>query len=83
MRTLREDGMIAATAAVRVGCVEGGDACLPGGIHDREGVLAALTLAEESRRRADAPEVAATEDDSRDAHARLAQVGSLHVHDAT
>ena len=46
-------------------------------------VLGALAAAEKRGRRADAPEVAAAENDARDAESRFAQVGSLHVHDAT
>ena len=59
------DVRLAAAAAVRVGGVEPGDAGLPGGVHQLERLLERLALAEEGGRRADAAEVAATEDDAR------------------
>src|SRR2546422_9065554 len=60
------------------------DSRLPGGVHDRERFLAALTTPPEERGRGpDAAEVPAAEDNSGNAYARIAKVGSLHVHDAT
>ena len=58
------DERLAAAAAVRVGRVERRDARLPGGVHDRERLLARLAAAEERGRAADAAEVAAAEDDA-------------------
>jgi hypothetical protein len=60
------DVRLATAAAVGVGGVERGDAGLPRRVHQRERLGAALTLPEECGRRADAAEVAAAEDETRD-----------------
>src|SRR5207302_8954404 len=56
------DPGLAAPAAVRVRGVERADACRPRGVHDRERVLAGVALAEQVGGRADAADVAASED---------------------
>src|SRR5581483_4468737 len=56
------DPLLAPPAAVGVRRVEPAEAELPGGVHDRERLLAALPLPEEGGRRADPAEVAAAED---------------------
>ena len=61
------DRRLAAAAAVRVRRVEPADAVVPGRVHDREGLVLRLALAEELGRRADPAEVAAAEDDPRHA----------------
>src|SRR5205823_802940 len=60
------DPRLAAAAAVGVRGVEGRDAELPGGVHDRERLLPRLALAEEGGRGADPAEVPAAEDEARD-----------------
>ena len=67
------DERLAAAAAVGVRGVEGGDAQLPGGVHDAERLVALRALAEERRRGADAAEVAAAEDQPRDRNAASAE----------
>src|SRR5207244_10641449 len=76
------DHRLAATAAVRIGCVEHRDAERPRGVHDPERLLLALALAEELRRRADAAEVAAAEDDARDLDFGPAEATTLHWRDS-
>ena len=63
----RPDRRFAAPAAVRVRRVEPADAGVPGGVHDREGLLLRLSAPEQLRGRADPAEVAAPEDDPRHA----------------
>src|SRR5262249_59728829 len=77
------DVPLAPAAAVGVCGVEGRDAHVTCGIHELERLLARIPLTEERGRGPDAAEVATAEDDARHADARLPQVGSLHVHDAT
>src|SRR5579859_725091 len=69
------DVRLAPAAAVRVGGVEARDPRLPGRVHQGEGLVLVQPLAEERGSRADAAEVAASEDQPR--------VGSLHERDAT
>src|SRR2546423_379217 len=68
-RPRREDSFRVAgpapPAAVGVRRVEPVDAVGPGRVHDREGLLLGLAVAEQLGRRADPPEVAAAEDDPR------------------
>src|SRR5439155_16956121 len=76
------DHRLAATAAVRIGRVEHRDAERPRGVHDPERLLLALAPAEELRRRADAAEVAAAEDDARDLDFGPAEATTLHWRDS-
>ncbi|OLE01771.1 MAG: hypothetical protein AUG91_00315 [Actinobacteria bacterium 13_1_20CM_4_69_9] len=57
------DPLLASSAAVRVGGVERADAERPRGVHQLQRLLLALALAEERRRGADTPEVAAAENE--------------------
>ena len=72
------DPGLAAPAAVRVRGVERADACRPRGVHDRERVLAGVALAEQVGCRADAAEVAASEDHARDVDPGRAELPRLH-----
>ena len=72
------DPRLAASAAVRVGGVERRDPEIPGRVHDPRRLLARDALPEERRRRADAAEVAAAEDDPRDRDAAPPELAPLH-----
>src|SRR5437588_5749215 len=69
---------LAPPAAVGVRGVEGRDPEVPRGVHEREGLVARLAVAEELRRRADPAEVPAAEDDPRDLEAAPAERTPLH-----
>src|SRR5205085_11020726 len=72
------DVALAAPAAVCVRRVEGRNAELPRGVHQRERLLPRLALAEERRRRANPAEVPAAEDQPRDLEAAPAEWSPLH-----
>ena len=74
---------LAAPPAVRVGGVVRRDPGLPGGIEQLVRLALRLTGAEERRRRADAAEVAAAEDDAGHVDAAAAERSVLHWRDAT
>src|SRR5438105_9588713 len=69
---------LAPPAAVGVRGVEGRDPELPSSVHEREGLVARLAVAEELRRRADPAEVPAAEDDPRDLEAAPAERTPIH-----
>src|SRR5581483_368286 len=73
------DPGLAAAAAVGVRRVEGRDPGLPGGVHQRERLLAGLALPEEGGRRADSAEVAAAEDQARHADAAATELARFHA----
>ena len=72
------DPALAATAAVGVCRVERPDPELPARVHDPERLVVRDPLPEERRRRADAAEVAAAEDDPRDGDPAPPELPPLH-----